>query len=150
MPIISKPQDLPPEGGYKPIYFKRVPTKSYFKGWQWIVGYLAVSTTAFTIYYHTYKQITKWDVEMRSSKFVTLPILYAERDREYLRQCRRNRDEEAKLMANVEGWVVGTWYGEPIFHTRPKDEWINVTPYEFYAHCDEKYLLERAFMKHKT
>ena len=27
----------------------------------------------------------------------------------------RNRDAEAKLMANEEGWEVGTWYGHPIY-----------------------------------
>ena len=58
-------------------------------------------------------------------------MMLAERDREYLKQCRRccatlttnlihsanlrNRDAEAKLMANEEGWEVGTWYGHPIY-----------------------------------
>ena len=59
--------------------------------------------------------------------------MLAERDREYLKQCRRfnissrnemiiiillktrNRDAEAKLMGNEEGWEVGTWYGHPIY-----------------------------------
>ena len=27
----------------------------------------------------------------------------------------RNRDAEAKLMGNEEGWEVGTWYGHPIY-----------------------------------
>ncbi|KAI8116621.1 hypothetical protein CVS40_11332 [Lucilia cuprina] len=40
-------------------------------------------------------------IEMRSAQNVIFPILIAERDREYLKQLRRNRDEEAKLMANV-------------------------------------------------
>ena len=75
--------------------------------------------------------------------------MLAERDREYLKQCRRcpawnsqmktldifswhfnsrNRDAEAKLMANEEGWEVGTWYGHPIY---------KVSSYSlmyFYAH----------------
>jgi NADH dehydrogenase (ubiquinone) 1 alpha subcomplex subunit 13 len=50
-----------------------------------------------------------------------MPLFIAERDREFLKQVRRNRDEEAKVMKNVPGWVVGTWYGEPIYKTKPKD-----------------------------
>lgn len=58
---------------------------------------------------------------MRSCKLALMPMLIAERDREFLKQVRRNRDEEANLMKNVKGWVVGTWYGEPIYKTKPKD-----------------------------
>ena len=32
----------------------------------------------------------------------------------------RNRDAEAKLMANEEGWEVGTWYGHPIYKVIPR------------------------------
>jgi NADH dehydrogenase (ubiquinone) 1 alpha subcomplex subunit 13 len=64
-------------------------------------------------------------VENRSGKLATLPLLMAERDREYLKQLRRNRDEEADLMKNVPGWVVGTWYGEPIFKTKPNDAFLD-------------------------
>jgi len=52
-----------------------------------------------------------------------------------LLQLRKNRDEEERLMANVPGWVVGTYFGEPIYKTRPKDEWIDVSLNEFYAHA---------------
>lgn len=150
MPVASKTQDLPPEGGYKPIYFKRVPTQSWMKGWQWIAAYIATSTVALTAHYYNYKKLTKEEIEMRSSKNVIRCVLYAERDREYLKQLRRNRDEEAKLMANVEGWKVGTWYGEPIFKTLPKDKWLDPSAEEFYAHCDQKYFDNRAFMALKA
>merc|ERR1712200_346177 len=53
------------------------------------------------------------------------------------KQCRRNRDAEAKLMANEEGWEVGTWYGHPIYKTTG-DKWIDVTFDEFYSHCDKE------------
>ena len=72
--------------------------------------------------------------EYRSATLALTPMMLAERDREYLKQCRRcgfesfwfhqrwwlvinfrNRDAEAKLMANEEGWEVGTWYGHPIY-----------------------------------
>lgn len=59
------------------------------------------------IYYLNAKMIRREEIEMRSAQHVLYPVLFAERDREYLKQLRRNRDEEAKLMANVPGWEVG-------------------------------------------
>lgn len=58
------------------------------------------------MYYLTHKEIKHDEIEMRSGRHAILPLLMAERDREYLKQIRRNRDEEANLMANVEGWKV--------------------------------------------
>lgn len=43
---------------------------------------------------------------MRSAKMAIYPMLLAERDREYLKQLRRNRDAEAELMRDVPGWEV--------------------------------------------
>lgn len=83
---------------------------------------------------------------MRSADFAIFPLLLAERDREYLKQLRRNRDEEGKLMANVEGWKVGTWYGEPIYKTRPSDELIEPSLTDFYAHADLKEFKRRALI----
>lgn len=53
-----------------------------------------------------------------------------------MKQLRRNRDEEAKLMANVEGWEVGTLYGERIFKTLPPDVLVDPTLDGYYAHAD--------------
>lgn len=81
-----------------------------------------MTSGAFYLYYLNYKQMERTTVENRSGKFAVLPLLMAERDREFLKQMRRNRDEEAKLMKNVPGWKVGTFYGEPVFKTLPKNE----------------------------
>lgn len=70
-------------------------------------GYAVVTAVGMYIYYLTAKKIQREEIEMRSAKNVIFPLLLAERDREYLKQLRRNRDEEAKLMANVPGWEVG-------------------------------------------
>lgn len=78
---------------------------------------------------------------------VLYPLLLAERDREYLKQLNRNRDEEAKLMANVEGWEVGTWYGEPIFKTIPKDKLVDPSFDEFYVHSHYRDYAKRAHLK---
>lgn len=78
-----------------------------FKGWQMLGAYAAVTSVGMYIYYLNAKMVQREEIEMRSSQNVIFPILIAERDREYLKQLRRNRDEEAKLMANVPGWEVG-------------------------------------------
>lgn len=143
-------QDMPPEGGYSPINVRRVPLKPILNA-KWLIGgYIAISGASFYIYHLTQKEITRDEIEMRSCRNVMMPVLIAERDREYLKQLRRNRDEEEKLMANVPGWVVGTWYGEPIYKTRPKDEWHDPSMDAFYGHTAKKYFFERALFKENT
>lgn len=87
---------------------------------------------------------------MRSAKNVIFPILVAERDREYLKQLHRNREEEKKLMKNVKGWEVGTWYGEPVFKTLPPDALITPFFKEYYAHASYGALASRAHIKLMT
>lgn len=98
---------------------------------------------AAVIYAINYKEVKEEEIERRSADFAIYPLLLAARDREYLKQLRRNRDEEAKLMANVEGWKVGTWYGEPIYKTKSKDELVEPSFYDFYIHADPKDRLKR-------
>lgn len=140
-------QDLPPAGGYRPINIKRVALKPILSAKMLFAGYVAISAGAMYMYYLTDKKLLREEIEMRSCRNVMLPIVMAERDREYLKQIRRNRDEEAKLMANVPGWKVGTWFGEPVYKTLNADEWVDPEFNEFYAHCDKKYYEERATLK---
>lgn len=149
MPLNAKTQDMPPPGGYKPIYFKRVPAQNLLKGWQWFAGCLSLSAGSYYLYSLNRAQNEKRDIEMRSAKNVISVLLIAERDREFLKQLRRNRDEEAELMKNVEGWEVGTWYGQPIYHTAKPGKWLDPQMIEFYAHCDPKYFFDRADMKNR-
>lgn len=72
--------------------------------------YVAVTAAGLGIYYLTAKKVKRDEIEMRSAQNVIFPILIAERDREFLRQLRRNRDEEAELMKNVPGWEVNCDY----------------------------------------
>lgn len=69
-------------------------------------GYLGMTAGALYLYYINYKRIQRHEIEMRSSKMAIYPMLLAERDREFLRQIRRNRDAEAELMKDVPGWEV--------------------------------------------
>lgn len=137
-------QDLPPEGGYSSVNFKRVPLKPILSPKALAGAFAAVSVGAWYMYYLTDKQLLREEIEMRSCRNVMLPIVMAERDRLYLKELRRNRDEEAKLMENVPGWKVGTWYGEPIYKTLPKNAWVDPHYYEFYVHCDPKHADKRA------
>ena len=57
-------------------------------------------------------------MEMDESRSCIEPVLLAEQDRITLRQYRANRDEEKKLMSDVPGWEVGTWFGDKIYKTR--------------------------------
>lgn len=77
-----------------------------FKGLQMFGGYAIVATISTYLYFLNARQVKQEDIEMRSAKNVILTLLLAERDREYLKQLRRNRDEESKLMAKVKDWEV--------------------------------------------
>lgn len=69
-------------------------------------GVTAMTIGGIYLYYINYKRILKHEIELRSSKMAIYPMLLAERDREYLKQLRRNRDAERELMKNVKGWEV--------------------------------------------
>ncbi|XP_056644308.1 NADH dehydrogenase [ubiquinone] 1 alpha subcomplex subunit 13 [Diorhabda carinulata] len=137
-------QDMPPPGGYKPIHFKRVPAKTFFGGWAIIGGYLGMTAGAAYLYYLNVKAVKARELEMRCVSLAIYPMLLAERDREFLKQLRRNRDEERELMKNVEGWKVGTWYGEPIYKTKPTDHLVDPMFFDYYVHSSYKDCSTRA------
>merc|ERR1719323_2347724 len=70
-----------------------------------------------------YKQgLYRGRIEERAAALALEPMMLAERDREYLKQLRRNRDCERDLMKDVEGWEVGTYFGQPLYKTLGDDE----------------------------
>lgn len=75
-------------------------------GYTLFAGITAMTIGGLYLYNLNYKKILKHEIELRSSKMAIYPMLLAERDREYLKQLRRNRDAEAELMKNVPGWEV--------------------------------------------
>jgi len=56
---------------------------------------------------------------------------------------RRNRDIETELMKNVEGWEVGTYYGEPIFYLDDPNQYRDPIFFEHFAHSDPDACCER-------
>ncbi|KAI4458843.1 nadh dehydrogenase ubiquinone 1 alpha subcomplex subunit 13 [Holotrichia oblita] len=143
MAELVRRQDMPPPGGYKPVNYKRIPARTFFNGWTMIGGYLAMTTVAASLYYLTCKKIHHDEIENRSAMFAIKPLLLAERDREYLKQLGRNREEERTLMANVEGWKVGTWYGEPIYKLNTDDELVEPRIQDYYVHAKRREMARR-------
>ncbi|XP_051161440.1 NADH dehydrogenase [ubiquinone] 1 alpha subcomplex subunit 13 [Leptopilina boulardi] len=129
------PQDMPPKGGYGPIQIERIKLRSIISAPATIAAFVASQFIGFYIYGLTVKQVDREDIEMRSARFAMLPMLMAERDRAFLKQVRKNRDEERELMKNDPDWDVGTYYNEPIYITRPEGEFTEPTFQEFYAHA---------------
>lgn len=78
------------------------------KGWKIFAIYTLATAFGFYMHSRTSNAIKREDIEIRSARNVMIMTLMPERDREYLKQLRRNRDEEASLMANVPGWEVSS------------------------------------------
>ena len=68
---------------------------------------------------------------MKSASLAIEPLMLAERDREFLKQLRRNRDAEEKLMADVEGWEVGTFYGHKVYKV---NKLSSINCYQSFVH----------------
>merc|ERR1712051_303954 len=81
------------------------------------------------------RQVFKEEVEMKSASLAITPLMLAERDREFMKQLRRNRDAEEKLMKDVEGWEVGTFYGHKVYKTIG-DQLPMMSFDEYYIHTN--------------
>ncbi|KAH9376962.1 hypothetical protein HPB48_002723 [Haemaphysalis longicornis] len=78
------------------------------------------------------------DVEAADGYNAIQPLMLAEQDRLYLKQLKKNREEERELMKNVPGWAVGTYFGEPIYKTVSPNHHVDPIPEEYYAHTCPK------------
>eukprot|EP00088_Acartia_fossae_P022450 TRINITY_DN2364_c0_g1_i1.p1 TRINITY_DN2364_c0_g1~~TRINITY_DN2364_c0_g1_i1.p1 ORF type:complete len:153 (-),score=28.23 TRINITY_DN2364_c0_g1_i1:165-623(-) len=130
-------QDLPPKGGYAPINFRRIPARQVLNAPLIYGGLFASMAWGYYFYKKDRARASAELLELRSSDLAIEPLMLAERDREFLKQCRRNRDAEAELMKDVEGWEVGTWYGHKVYKTLG-DKWIDPEINDFYAHCSKR------------
>jgi len=150
MSQLVRQQDLPPPGGYKPIPYQRIPAKVYFGGFTAFAAFVGISSFGLYLYTLNRYAVDRQLIEMRSSKMAIFPLLLAERDRKFLKQINANRRAEEELMKDVPGWEVGTWYGERVYTTVPKDEFITPGFYDFYAHADEDTLMHRLSVKWRS
>jgi NADH dehydrogenase (ubiquinone) 1 alpha subcomplex subunit 13 len=133
---IAYRQDLPPAEGYKTFDWERIPQK---EGWATptrFLIYLAITFYGYVFYQLNKKRYRTMHLEMLDAKVALQPLMFAERDRLYLKRVRQNFEEETRLMKNVPGWEVGKWYHEPVFKTVPQNHWIDQSPFEFWSGCD--------------
>ena len=115
-------QDLPPKGGYAPIEFKRIPARVIMSGKVLFGGFIVYQTAmvAYLIHYRIPQTLARHR-EAQDFRLALTPMLLAERDRGFIKQIKANRDAEEDLMKDVEGWEVGTWYGEKVYKTCKDD-----------------------------
>jgi len=128
-------QDLPPKGGYAPINYKRIPARSVLNAPLIYGGLFASMAYGVYQYKRGMRQVFKEEVEMKSASLAITPLMLAERDREFMKQLRRNRDAEEKLMKDVEGWEVGTFYGHKVYKTIG-DQLPMMSFDEYYIHTN--------------
>ena len=64
----------------------------------------------------------------------------------FLKELRKNRDEETEVMKDVEGWEVGKWKGEPVYWN-VADRFPIVQPEHYYLHAKHKDLIRRVMEK---
>ncbi|CAH8487040.1 unnamed protein product [Dicrocoelium dendriticum] len=130
-------QEMPPPGGYNPVNFVVKKTRKPMNAILTIAGLYALTFIAMKYQNHVRTKRKSRVLEEEEVRIALAPFLFAEQERLYLRQLRRNRDYEAKLMADVPGWKVGHWHDVPVFHN-PRGLWCDPNMDEFYAHTTRK------------
>ncbi|KAE8747670.1 hypothetical protein FOCC_FOCC005649 [Frankliniella occidentalis] len=139
---VAPPQDLPPPGGFGKVSYEKVPHRTFFNGSRIALTAFVSYAVGSVLYTMSCQRLKKIYLEQKSGQIATQPFLLAERDRQLLRQMRRNRDAEAELMKDVEGWEVGTLYGTPVFSTLGENEWVEYSAQSYYAHADPQDRME--------
>ena len=92
----------------------------WFSGKVILAGF-AVYQTAAVCYYLKYLRpaMLARRREAMDFRLALTPMLVAERDRGYIKHLKEQVKAEEDLMKDVEGWEVGTWYGEKVYKTCP-------------------------------
>merc|ERR1712183_849980 len=101
-------QDIAPAGGYKKIVTGRnIPVRIPLSGVKLGLAVGAVTALGWYNVYYGLKQVRVMKRERTIAELSITPLLQAEKDREYLRKMVADLEEEALIMADVPGWVVG-------------------------------------------
>ncbi|CAG8477726.1 7052_t:CDS:2 [Ambispora leptoticha] len=107
-------QDLPPEGGFPSIRYKRNVPKKGPSGLTLVLGITAISAYGF---YSELERENMW------SRIHLVPLLQAEQDRDTYRREQAAIKREAEIMKDVPGWKPG----EKVYHTKryiPTSIWV--------------------------
>ncbi|KAE8225189.1 hypothetical protein CF319_g2033 [Tilletia indica] len=107
-------QDLPPQGGYQPVRYKRnLPTRG--------PGGIAIFGSIIAICGYGFYQVGRSNVEARElkrehawSRIHLVPMLLAEQDRDVYRRHAAAVLREKTIMKDVPGWEAG----KPVYHTK--------------------------------
>merc|ERR1711890_77465 len=143
MSSLGYKQELPPPGGYESITYKRIPMKPFMTGWGHFVVYGCSLAFGMWWYKRNWREKTRNEIEMLGGHHAIRPLLVAERDRMYLKEIYKNREEERELMKNVPNWKVGHWYDVPIYKSCPPDTWQSPNMDEYYVHAPRKAAFDR-------
>ncbi|CAD5125631.1 DgyrCDS13831 [Dimorphilus gyrociliatus] len=141
-------QEMPPEGGYKEVQWKRVMPKAHWSGYRTFLAFAAINGAAWFAYKWQMAYEAKRRLDENDARVALTPLLQAERDRMFLRQMRKNRDEEVAVMKDVPGWKVGTLWGEPIFHNLA-ERFPVVMGEEIYMHSRKADLEDRFYERRR-
>jgi len=131
---INYKQDMPPPGGYKPFMFERTFPVVRAIGWKLVWGYL-IAYLPIAIY-NRRSQVAYTNrvwLEHHDLHLCLSPFMLAERDRNWLRFLRYQRNQESEIMKDVPGWKTGTWYGEPVYFTLG-DRWRDAPQGDQFIH----------------
>ncbi|XP_060073227.1 NADH dehydrogenase [ubiquinone] 1 alpha subcomplex subunit 13-like [Ylistrum balloti] len=124
-------QEMPPQGGYKPVDWKqRIPRAlsggRIMLGGSLIWGFFIAKKKLVERRYILDKR------ELMDSRVAIAPFLLAEQQRQEMTRFRENRDYENELMKDVDGWVTGTLFGEKVYVDDERCYFPGGQ--EFYAH----------------
>merc|ERR1712241_1295514 len=109
------------QGGYAPVNFKRVPARKIISGKWLFAGMVGWHLAGFAYYCKVWRpQLKQQKTEANGFRLALQPLLLAERDRAFIKEIKAHRDAEEELMADTEGWEVGTWFGQKVHKTVPE------------------------------
>merc|ERR1712025_1161780 len=103
-------------GGFDPVQWAKRPVKGRFKPITIWGAFITFHVLGWMSYFRFRRDRREKQIEMMDARIAVAPFQLAERDRAFLMQLRKNRDEENELMKDVPGWKTGTLWGEPVFH----------------------------------
>ncbi|ELU08255.1 hypothetical protein CAPTEDRAFT_168607 [Capitella teleta] len=128
-------QEMPPPGGYGGVEWSQKLAKAKLSGYRTFGLMAAIGIPAWTYFGY---QTTKYrDVrrEMTDARIAMEPLYAAEQHRMYLKQLRKNRDDENELMKDRPDWETGKWEGKALYHNKA-GRFIPAPLEEYYAHSD--------------
>merc|ERR1711962_2001380 len=135
--VVTYKQELPPPGGFDPVQWAKRPVKGRFKPIT-IFGAFAVTHVLGWMAYFRFRQNRRENqLEMTDARVAVRPFQLAERDRAFLMQLRKNREEEDELMKDVPGWKTGTLWGVPVYYNK-RNRYFEPSFNELTAHYSKK------------